>query len=167
MHHQCASGIGDRYLGLRRRQGLAGPPLSLGWPLARFEHQQSLFDGCKPLGGGGVGGFEANHAGEVAASKGFDAAQYFGLHIAHCFNGSLLGGGHGGGHGGGDSLLGRFNPSSDPLFVFVCHRGSLGIISLPDMVMSASDTVWNVVTRDLPLLEKAMRAILAELEQPH
>jgi uncharacterized protein with HEPN domain len=29
------------------------------------------------------------------------------------------------------------------------------------------ETVWNVVTRDLPLLEKAMRAILAGLDQPH
>jgi len=29
------------------------------------------------------------------------------------------------------------------------------------------ETVWLVVTRDLPPLEKAMRAILAGLEQPH
>ena len=29
------------------------------------------------------------------------------------------------------------------------------------------ETVWLVVTRDLPLLEKAMRSILAGLDQPH
>jgi uncharacterized protein with HEPN domain len=29
------------------------------------------------------------------------------------------------------------------------------------------ETVWNVITRDLPPLEKAMRVILAVLSQQH
>ena len=46
----------------------------LGRVLPGLEGQQAFFDGGEPLGGGGVGGFQVDHAGEVAAGEGFDAA---------------------------------------------------------------------------------------------
>jgi hypothetical protein len=81
----------------------------LGRMLPGLEGQQAFFDGGEPLGGGGVGGFQADHAGEVAAGEGFDAASDFALHAAHDFNGAVLGGGDDGGDaqfGGGDFFAG-------------------------------------------------------------
>ena len=49
---------------------------------------------------GGVRGFEADHADEVAAGKGIGAAQDFGLHFAHGFGGAVLSD-----FGGGDPAL--------------------------------------------------------------
>ena len=77
----------------------------LGRMLPGLEGQQAFFDGGEPLGGGSVGGFQADHAGEVAAGEGFDAAYDFASRVAQGFDGAVLGGGDGGGDaqvGGGD-----------------------------------------------------------------
>ena len=59
----------------------------LGRVLPGLEGQQAFFDGGEALGGGGVGGFQADHAGEVAAGEGFDAASDFASHAAQGFDG--------------------------------------------------------------------------------
>jgi hypothetical protein len=43
------------------------------------------------LGGGGVGGLQADHAGNVAAGDGLNASEDLTLHVAHGFNGAGLG----------------------------------------------------------------------------
>ncbi len=59
----------------------------LGRVLPGLEGQQAFFDGGEPLGGGGVGGFQEDHAGEVATGEGFDAAWDFALPVAQGFDG--------------------------------------------------------------------------------
>jgi len=72
-----------------------------------FEVEHAFFEGADSGVGGGVGGLEAAHAGEVAAREGLDASENLGLHVAGAFDGALFGGFDGDGqalHRGGEGL---------------------------------------------------------------